>query len=160
MKNTTLKPAHFNAIKLLSLGTPAVEVAEKLHITTMTLYRWQKNPEFESVLRNTSFSGLEEIAKKMNVTTITAIETLQEFLCNMGESNNVRLKAALGVLGAMASVNNALDKSLKHRAADFSREYYVDHFNTTTYDSAGEPCQRHLLPSDSVKINDDGTYTI
>ena len=159
MKKHTLKPAQINAIKLLSMGTPANQVAAQLEITTMTLYRWQKMPEFESVLRNTSFSGLEEIAKKMNVTTITAIETLQEFLCNMGESNNIRLKAALGVLGAMASVNNALDKSLKHKAADFSREYYLDHFNTTTYDSAGEPCQRPLLPSD-VKINDDGTYII
>ncbi|MDV6341122.1 phBC6A51 family helix-turn-helix protein [Nitrosomonas sp. Is24] len=150
MNKKPLKPKQITAIQLLATGTPAYQVAEKLEVTTMTLYRWQKLPEFNSKLNYLANSGLEEIAKKMNATTITAIETLQEVLCDMREPSSVRIKAALGVLNAMASVNGALEKGLKHRVADFDlRERWGD--MGYSYDQNGDPIQKsHPLSSESI----------
>ena len=100
----SLKARQLNAVQLLALGTPAYQVAAQLDVSTMTIYRWQRLPAFEAKLNAITSSGLEEIAKKMNATTLTAVETLQEILCNMAESPTTRMKAALGVLGAMSSV--------------------------------------------------------
>lgn len=150
MKNITqLKPRQITALQLLATGTPANQVAARLEISTMTLYRWQQQPEFEAKLRVITHSGLEEIAKKMNATTLTAIETLQEVLCNMGEPTNIRMKAALGVLGTMAAVNNALEKSLQHRAGDFDLQ---ERFSgqSFTFDSGGNPIQK--LPQKSSEL--------
>ncbi len=133
----TLKPVQLTAISMLAAGTPATQVAARLEVSTMTIYRWQRLPEFESKLRTITSSGLEEIAKKMNAATLTAIETLQETMCDMSEPAAVRLKAALGVLSATASVNGMLEKSLRHRAADFDLpERWGDSF---TYNGSGEP---------------------
>jgi len=134
-----LKPKQIDALKLLATGTPAYQVAERLEITTMTLYRWQRLPEFESKLRTITNSGLEELAKKINVAALTAVETLQEILCDMHEPTTIRMKAATGVLNAMPKVNGALEKSLQHRAADFDlRKRFSG--QTFTYDSHGNPC--------------------
>ena len=114
-----LKPKQLNAIKLLATGTPAYQVAERLEITTMTLYRWQRLPEFAQTLTSISHSGLDELATKMNVAALTAVETLQEILCDMGQPAQLRLQAALGVLRATPTVNGMLERSLEHRAADF-----------------------------------------
>ena len=114
-----LKARQLNAVQLLATGTPAYQVAEQLDVSTMTIYRWQKLPEFEAKLNSITSSGLEEVAKKMNATTLTAVETVQEMLCDMRLPANTRLKAALGVLSTVASVNSMLEKSLKHRIADF-----------------------------------------
>jgi len=132
----TLKPVQLTAISMLAAGTTATQVAARLDISTMTIYRWQRLPEFEARLRTITSSGLEEIAKKMNAATLTAIETLQETMCNMSEPTPVRMKAALGVLNATASVNGMLEKSLRHRVADFDlQERWGDSFN---HSSSGE----------------------
>lgn len=155
--NKPLKPKQLNAIALLATGTPVYKVAEKLEITTMTLYRWQKQPEFNSKLNFVAHSGLDEIAKKMNATTITAIETLQEVLCDMREPSSVRIKAALGVLSAMASVNGALEKGLKHRVADFDLKHrFTD--QSFTYDMNGNPCQPPT--QNEYSVASDGIVTI
>lgn len=137
MKNVTqLKPRQLTAIQLLATGTPAYKVAERLEITTMTLYRWQRLPEFEAKLNLITSSGLEEIAKKLNATALTAVETLQEILCDMTQPIPIRMKAAIGVLNAMPAVNGSLEKSLQHRAADFDLAH---RFGSFTYNSGGEP---------------------
>ncbi len=137
MNVQSLKPRQLNAIKLLAMGKPANQVAEILQITTMTLYRWQKLPEFSSKLNLVANSGMEEIAKKMNSTALTAIEVLQEILCDMTLTKPIQMKAALGVLHTMASVNGALEKGLKHRAADFDlQKRWGD--RAFTYDAGGK----------------------
>jgi hypothetical protein len=104
----------------------------------MTIYRWSRQPEFEAELRSITSSGLEEVAKKMNAATLTAVETLQEVLCDMSQPTGIRVKAALGVLGVMPAINHALEKSLKHRAADFDLQ---KRFSGTpfTFDGNGNP---------------------
>ena len=140
-KSTSLKPAQINALKLLAMGNSDTQVAEMLEVTTMTIYRWKRLPEFEAKLNSITHSGLEEIAKKMNATTLTAVETLQEILCDLREPSSTRLKAALGVLGTMASVNSALEKSLKNRVADFDlRQRFTG--PVYTYDESGNRYQR------------------
>lgn len=133
----TLKARQLNAVQLLALGKPAYQVAAQLEVSTMTIYRWQRLPEFEAKLNSIASSGLEEIAKKMNATTVTAVETLQEILCNMNEPINVRLKAAIGVLNNVASVNNMLNKTLKFGASDFdiNKRFFEPAFS---YDSNGD----------------------
>jgi transposase len=96
-----LKARQLNAIQLLAVGTPANQVAATLQVSTMTLYRWSRQPEFEAKLRSITSSGLEEVAEKMNATALTAVETLQEILCDMTQPTGTRMKAALGVLAAL-----------------------------------------------------------
>jgi hypothetical protein len=152
-----LKPKQITAIQLLATGTPAYQVAEKLEITTMTLYRWQKLPEFNSVLNLIANSGLEEIAKKMNVATMTAIETLQETMCDLKEPSSMRVKAALGVLNSTASVNGMLEKALKHRVADFDLNHrFAD--QGFTYDMNGNLCQSPV--QNTFSTSSDGGVTI
>jgi len=135
-----LKPKQINAIQLLAVGTPAYQVAEKLEITTMTLYRWQKLPEFNSKLNYVANSGLEEISKKMNAATITAIETLQETMFNFGMPLATRMKAAQVILSNTSSINSMLEKALKHRAADFDLEDRWE--NGPSFDRCGNPIQQ------------------
>ena len=132
----TLKARQLNAIQLLATGTPAYQVAAQLEVSTMTIYRWQKLPEFEAKLNSITSSGLEEVAKKLNATTLTAVETLMEILCDMQEPSTTRMKAALGVLSNTASVNNMLEKCLKHRVADFDLHERFEQ-QGWTYDSNG-----------------------
>ena len=132
----TLKARQLNAVQLLAIGTPAYQVAAQLEVSTMTIYRWQRLPEFEAKLNSIATSGLEEVAKKMNAATLTSVETLQEILCDMCEPSTTRMKAALGVLSTVASVNNMLEKSLKHRIADFDLQQRFEQ-QGWTYDSNG-----------------------
>ena len=132
----TLKARQLNAVQLLAIGTPAYQVAAQLEVSTMTIYRWQRLPEFEAKLNSIATSGLEEVAKKMNAATLTSVETLQEILCDMCEPSTTRMKAALGVLSTVASVNNMLEKSLKHRIADFDVQQRFEQ-EGWTYDSNG-----------------------
>ena len=76
-------------------------------------------PEFEKTLNSVSYSGLDELAKKVNVAALTAAEILQEILCSLNQPTDVRMKAALGVLRAMPAINTVLEKGLQHRTADF-----------------------------------------
>lgn len=141
MSNVTqLKPRQLNAIKLLAAGTPANQVAERLEVTTMTLYRWQRLPAFEAKLRSISSSGLEEVAKKMNAVALTAVETLQEVMCDLREPSAVRIKVALGVLHAMPAVNSSLEKSMQNKMADFDLggRWIEPAFS---FDSCGNPIQ-------------------
>jgi hypothetical protein len=141
MKNgKSLKPVQLTAIQLLAVGTPASHVAERLEVSVMTIYRWQRLPEFEAKLHAVTSSGLEEIAKKMNATALTAVETLQEVLCDLTQPVPTRIKAALGVLGAMGSVNAALEKGLQHRVADFDSKLRWSEPGFT-YDAAAQSCQ-------------------
>lgn len=134
-----LKARHLTAIKLLAVGTPTKQVAEILEVSTMTLWRWQRLPEFDAKLRSVASSGLEEVTKKMNAAALTAIETLQEAMCDMSEPTATRMKAAMGVLNVMPSVNGILEKALQHRVGDFDlQQRWGDGF---TYDSSGNPCQ-------------------
>jgi hypothetical protein len=134
--SNSLKPKQLSAIRMLAMGTPAYRVAAQLEVSTMTIYRWRRLPEFDAKLTSIANSGLEEIAKKMNATALTAVETLQEVLCDLSQPVPLRMKAALGVLGAMPSLNGALERSLQHRLADFDLAQRFDG-PIFTYDSAG-----------------------
>jgi transposase-like protein len=146
-----LKPRQLSAIQLLACGTPACRVAERLEVSTMTLYRWSRQPEFEAKLRSITSSGLEEVAKKMNATTLTAVETLQEILCDMTQPTGTRLKAALGVLAALPSVSSALEKGLQHRVADFDLNQRWSG-KTFTFDSSGNPIEEPRQVSSDVPV--------
>ncbi|WP_405048364.1 helix-turn-helix domain-containing protein [Rhodoferax sp.] len=115
----TLKPRQVHALQLLAAGRPVSEVAVVVNVSTMTIFRWKQIPAFRSRLELVAHTGLEELAKKVNATAITAIETLQETLCDMTVPVALRVKASIGVLGAMGSVNAALSKRLQDGVADF-----------------------------------------
>ncbi len=135
----TLKARQLQAVKLLALGNPASHVAEQLHISPVTISRWRRLPAFEERLSSLSASGLEEIAQKMNAATLVAIENLQHLLCDLSLPANTQIKVSLGVLNAMASINGALEKSLRHRAADFTADERWKN-QGHTYDQRNEPC--------------------
>lgn len=140
MKNVnSLKVRQLEAVKLLAMGTPASHVAERLEVSTMTIYRWQRLPEFEARLSAVTTSGLTEVAKKLNAASLTAVETLHEVLCDLSQPIPIRMKAALGVLGTMPAVNGALERGLRHRVADFDLKQRFSG-QGYTYDSSGESC--------------------
>ena len=140
MKNTKpLKPRQLQAVKLLAAGFPKVRVAKTVEVSVMTLSRWAEIPEYQAKLNAITTSGMEEIAKTLNATAISAVETLSEVLNDMSQPVSIRVKAALGVLGVMSSVNTALERGLQHRTADFDLKA---RWNSQghTYDQRGEPC--------------------
>ncbi len=146
MKNgKALKARQLNALQLLAAGTPAYQVAERLEVSTMTIYRWQQLPAFEAKLNAIASSGLEEIAKKLNVAALTALENLQMLQCDMALPITLRVKVGLGVLGAMASLNGVLQKGLRHRVADFDLEQRWNN-SGYTFDRAGNPCSANREP--------------
>jgi hypothetical protein len=134
-----LKPVQLSALRLIASGTPDCQVASTLNVSVMSIYRWRRLPAFEAKLNEITSSGLEEIAKTLNATALTAVETLQEVLCDMSQPVSLRMRAALGVLNALGPVNAALERGLQHRAADFDLNH---RFNTqgNTYDQQGESC--------------------
>ena len=138
-----LKPKQIDAIKLLATGTPAYQVAAQLQVTTMTLYRWQRLPVFEEKLRTITHSGLEQFAKKTNLAALTAVETLQHYMCDMSVSPSLHVKASLGVLNAMHKVNGALDRGMQHRSADFDVKTRFSG-PSFTYDGDGNTCQSNM----------------
>ena len=133
----TLKPRQLDAIKMLATGIPAYEVAERLEITCMTLWRWRRIPEFEHTLHSISHSGLDELARKINIAALTAVEVVQEVLCDMRECSSTRLKAAAIALRAMPGVNTALAKA--HPGADFDTRKRSTG-PAFTFDGDGNPC--------------------
>jgi len=122
------------------MGTPIVKVAERLDISCMTIWRWQRQPAFQAKLTAITSSGLEEIAKTLNLTALTAAETLQEILCDLSQPVPTRMKAALGVLGVMSSVNGAVERGLQHRVADFDLAQRFSSQAGYTYEAAGQSC--------------------
>lgn len=135
----SLKPVQLLALKLIVLGTPDNQVAARLDVSAMTIHRWKRLPAFEAKLNAITSSGLERIVKMLNITSLTAVETLNEMLNDMSVPATIRMRAALGVLNALPSVNGALEKGLQHRAADFDLK---QRWNSQgrTYDERGEPC--------------------
>ncbi len=132
---TSLKPRQLTAIRLLALGKPANQVAEELDVSYMTIYRWTRQTEFQEKLNSVASSGLAEIARMMSAATLTAIETLQETMCDLREPTSTRMRAALGILSTTASVNGMLEKGLKHREGDFALQERWD--RGSTFDSSG-----------------------
>jgi hypothetical protein len=132
-----LKPRQIHAIQLLAVGTPLTRVAQTLEISEMTLWRWGKQAEFQSKLNSVANSGLAEVARTINAASLTAAETLQEILCDLSLPTNTRMRAALGVLGAMSSVNSALERGLQHRVADFDLNQRWNNQVGNTYESSG-----------------------
>jgi hypothetical protein len=140
MKNVKpLKPAQLTAIQMLAVGTPASHVAEKLDVSAMTIYRWQRIPEFEAKLTSITSSGLEQVSKTLNSAALTAAETLQEILCDMSQPVPIRMRAALGVLGVLGPVNSALERGLQHRVGDFDLAQRFHNQAGYSYE-AGQSC--------------------
>lgn len=135
----SLKARQLQAVKLLALGTPVNRVAERLEISVMTIYRWKQLPEFDAKLNAITSSGLEELARQMNATALTAVENLQSILCDLSLPRSDRIKASLGVLNAMAAVNGALERSIRHGVADFDPEQRW-HVQGCTYEATGQSC--------------------
>ena len=70
-------------------------------------------------------------------------------MCDLSVPTSVRLRAALGVLGAMASVNGTLEKSLRHRAADFDlRQWWGEGFASNSVE------ERNLSLRGGLEEND------
>ena len=137
MKNhKVLKPKQQLAVRLLALGHQKNIVAQRLDVSTMTLYRWEQSPNFQNELATSiESSGLKETARKLHIAGITAAETIQEFLNNMSHPAEVRAKFAVGVLRAYPAFQSAIEKGLRNRVGDFNLdERWLSH---ATYDSHG-----------------------
>lgn len=135
----SLKPIQMVALRLIAMGIPDNQIAGRLSVSPITIHRWKRLPQFEAKLNAITSSGLEQIVKLVNITSLTAVETLNEMLNDMSIPATIRMRVALGVLNALPSVNGALERGLQHRVADFDLK---QRFNNQgfTYDSGGEPC--------------------
>lgn len=146
-----LKPKQIKAVALLARGESKKYVAETLQITTMTIHRWYRLPEFTDELKavSTSETGLEATARMLNAAGLTAVETAQEIMCCMSQPVEIRLKAAQVVLRALVPANAAIERGLKHRFVDFNLE---DRWGTgNTFDGAGKLIDRRYSGNPSVR---------
>lgn len=115
MKN--VKPLHarqLHAIRLLAAGTPDYVVAQRIEVSTMTIYRWKRQDEFNQELRRIAYCGLEDFSKKLNECAVTALDTLQEVMNDLREPSTHRSKVALGIINAMPKVHDALSRSVRY----------------------------------------------
>ncbi len=87
----------------------------------------------------------------MNAATLTAVETLQETMCNLAEPASIRLKAALGILSHTASVNSMLEKGLKHKQGDFDLQTRFE--RGSVYDSCGNRISGEVSDSCYGQLN-------
>jgi hypothetical protein len=135
MNSSELKTKQEIAIRLLALGEPKNIVAAKVGVSKMTLSRWHKNPVFNSQLASITNSGLEATAKMLNAAGLTAAETLQEILCDLTQPATVRLKASLGLLSILPSINASLQRYV-YQPVDFDINQRWGSYGT--YNSQGE----------------------
>ena len=115
MKN--VKPLHarqLHAIRLLAAGTPDYLVAQRIEVSTMTIYRWKRQDDFNRELRQITYSGLEDFSKKLSDCAVNAIETLHEVMNDLREPSTHRSKVALGVINALPKLQVALAHSARH----------------------------------------------
>ncbi len=114
MKNVKpLNPRQLHAIKLLAAGTPDYLVAQRIEVSTMTIYRWKRQEVFNQELRRIAYFGLEDFSKKLNESAVTAIETLQEVMNDLREPSTHRSKVALGIINALPKMQEALSRSVQ-----------------------------------------------
>jgi len=149
-----LTQKQLEAIGFLAKGESKLSVAAKIGVSPATLNRWNRDPVYQAELASAYFSGLEATMKMVNIVTLTSLETLQEFLCDMLLPHEFRLKAALGVLHNAPRLNSALEKNLKHRLADFTNEEKFAGGNT--FDAAGNLTRLNDLERPVPPINDHG----
>ncbi len=135
MNSSALKTKQEIAIRLLAQGESKKGVAERLGVSRMTISRWHNSPVFNSQLASITNSGLEQTAKMLNAASLTAAETLQEILCDMSQPATVRLKASLGVLSIMPSINASLQRNV-YQQVDFDLKQRWG--SQCTYNAQGE----------------------
>lgn len=139
MNTTKLSTKQEIAIRLLAQGESKTAVATRLNVSRMTLSRWVKNSEFESQLVSISRSGLEQTAKMLNAASLTAAETLQEILCDMTQPKILRVKAALGVLRVLPTINASLQRDMyQDNDFDVQHRWGLQY----TYNAQGEVIDR------------------
>lgn len=152
-----LKPKQIQAIRMLARGEKKIHIAQQLSVTTMTLHRWEQLPSFQTQLATVHASGLAAIARLTNAATLTAIETVQECLCDMREPASVRTRVALSFLRTFPAVNATLENGLKHRVADF---HLADRFKGgNTFDSRGYSLL-DLCDASISEVNPDGSVSV
>jgi transposase-like protein len=138
----SLKPIQSRAIQLLAKGQTQKNVANTLGICPMTIGRWNKQSEFQNQLQivTATETGMEATARKLNIAALTAVECCQEVMSCILEPAETKLRAAQLILRAVAPVNSAIEKGLKHRHFDFVlAERFAD---GNVYDGACELISR------------------
>jgi hypothetical protein len=158
-KKKVLRPKQVQAVRLLARGETKQYVATRLSVATMTVYRWQRDPIFQSQLEALHASGLEATAKKVHIAGLTAAETLQEYLNDMTQPAETRAKFAIGVLRAYPALQAALAKGIRSRMADFDLEERWD-MSLSTFDSNGNPIAEGWGHREPQLLNSDGSVTV
>lgn len=94
----SLKPTQIKAAALLAQGWQCQAVAKEVGVTPQTISDWKRNSEFEAYVNTIAMESLAAARSYLQGLAETAVKNLEELMTS-AESETIRLKATLAVLG-------------------------------------------------------------
>ena len=91
---------------LLATGHTAREVAHKMGLAEVTIYRWRQQPEFIAVVRGILKENKQALNERLNNLAIKAIEVLEAVIDDPNASTVDKINAASKVL-ELVNLNSA-----------------------------------------------------
>jgi uncharacterized protein YdbL (DUF1318 family) len=85
-------------------GATVTEATQQANIDRTTYYLWLKNPNFEAELNRAKKDLTDARRAKLQDLAETATSTLKELLTGTDVPANIRLKAAITVLGSLGTL--------------------------------------------------------
>lgn len=93
-----IDPKKAELIEALFTNTNRRVIAEKIGISSATLYRWLADPDVQAALAAAERAVLSESARRLLGLQSSSIDVLVELRNNGKPSDSVRLKAAVAIL--------------------------------------------------------------
>lgn len=118
---STLTPEQLQAVQMLANGKTHAEIGSELGITTKTMQRWTKKPEFNQALADVQFRTVEKTIERTSEDIAQqsqeviqrlvprALKVLNEYLGDQNAKGSDRLRAC-HIIGSWAGLNQAPPK--------------------------------------------------
>ena len=95
--------ARARAVILLARGTNSDKVGEQVGMSGRTIRRWAEAPDFKAEVDAARRALLDEAVKALSAAARDAVDVLHQSLSD--DSPNIRLRAAVALLGALPSIS-------------------------------------------------------
>lgn len=106
------------AAALLARGTSTDKTGEAVGVSGRTVRRWREDPSFENEVQTARRAILTETATALGAAARDAVAVLCAALGD--ESPTIRVRAALGILGALPTVSEHIELEQRLAALEVS----------------------------------------
>ena len=107
----TLTPKQEQGMLALLRGATMEDAAKAVGVSTVTLWRWNQQPEFQARLRQARRELVQGALGELQHLTVEAVQALRRNLTSGDPS--VEVRAALGVLDRVIKVTDVLDQEAR-----------------------------------------------